>query len=145
MIQSWTTSSTLCFYKSKNIYLVLISVHLTGEQAPRLEELMSCPAVPCKSTCKCHLGPIRVLLWIVFNPKTPQTNSVSRLEYQLLVFWRNLLGSYLFLQTNPNMLAGHLFFWFRLCWTTPTGVKFSLIKLQLPIFNVLCLRFLFIG
>lgn len=73
-------SSTLCFHqpnKNKSVYLVLIWVYLTDEQAPRLEELMSCPAAPCKCTCKYHLGPIRALLWIVFNPKTPQTHAYS--------------------------------------------------------------------
>lgn len=147
MIPSWAAeqlaSLTVCFYpptKNKTVYLVLIWVYLTDEQVPRLEELMSCPAVPRKCTCKCHLGPIRVLLWIVFNPKIPQTNAYSLQVgvLSLLVFSRNLLGSYLFLRTTRNMVAGLLFFWLSLCRTTPTGVKFGLMKLQLPIFNVSC-------
>lgn len=91
---------------------------------PRLEELMSCPAVPCKCTCKCHLGPIRVLLWIVLTLKIPQTNAYSlQVGASLLVFSRNRLESF-----SSNMVAGHLLFWPR-CRTTPAGVKFSLIKL----------------
>lgn len=137
-------SSTFFFpptNKNTNIHLFLIWVRLTAEQVPRLEELMSCSAIPCKCTCKCHLGPIRLLLRNIFNPQIPQTSPTVfmfvRLQ-ALLVFSRGLLGS-------PDVEAEHLFFWPRLCRTTPTGGKFSSKKLTFPILDVLCLGFFLTG